>query len=288
MLVDDLDRCEVTKGAELLQALSLMLPAKQPIFLILALDRQKLAMGVAVRSKEVLPYMALSASGSADVADMAEDDRGAHARAGLAYGYEFIEKFIQLPFRVPMLTEAGLGPFLDSLLSPSPVVSGSGAAPSRSLLEEIVEHDSPEVRRVMKMAAPALGNNPRRLKQFLNLFRLRHYIAQKTGQLRVEGAVGLTLPQLGKIVAIELRWPLLLDRLLREPDALRAFVAKEDLPSLRPWATDREMITLRDHMPDSGAADYLLNSGLLVHLPTLYGTAANDSPAPAPIEMSAK
>lgn len=61
---------------------------------------------------------------------------------------------------------------------------------------------------------PALENNPRRLKQFLGLYRLRTYIAKQTGLLAVpEGrpaTEAMTLEQLGKFTALELRWPSLL------------------------------------------------------------------------------
>lgn len=285
VLVDDLDRCDVAKAADLLQALHLMLPFDAPIFLIVALDRKKIAMGIAVRGKELLPFVTGSTAHDAAMTrpnadDTTESAETANALAGLTYGYEFIEKFIQLPFRVPMLTETGLRPFLDSLLGTASTARGSGIAPRPAVLEEIVEHDGPDVRRVMEMVAPALGHNPRRMKQFLNLFRLRHYIAQKTGQLRVDGlGLGLTLPQLGKIVAIELRWPLVLDRLLRDADALNAFVSKEAPLSLSRWAPDAALTALRDHLPDESPRDYTLNLGLLHHLPALYGTAPHESAA---------
>ena len=52
------------------------------------------------------------------------------------------------------------------------------------------------------MVAPALESNPRRLKQFVNLFRLRAYIAGEIGAFDEVGGRTLTLPQLGKFVAI--------------------------------------------------------------------------------------
>ncbi len=132
----------------------------------------------------------------------------------------------------------------------------------------------------MEMVAPALGNNPRRLKQFLNLFRLRHYIAQRTGQLRAaEQGLGLTLPQLGKIVAVELRWPQLLDKLLRNPTEIVSLYKSDARDALSRLATiPPELITLLDYQRDEGRQDYLLNSGLLVNLPTLYGTSPEESP----------
>ena len=75
------------------------------------------------------------------------------------------------------------------------------------------------------MVAPALDNNPRRLKQFINLFRLRTFIANETGlfDYSEDSSIEecLTLEQLGKFVAISLKWPLLLANLESEPTLLK-------------------------------------------------------------------
>jgi hypothetical protein len=56
------------------------------------------------------------------------------------------------------------------------------------------------------------------MKQFINVFRLRVFIAVDTGLLD-EGS-NLTLEQLGKFVAISLKWPLLIANLDDHPDLL--------------------------------------------------------------------
>ncbi len=74
------------------------------------------------------------------------------------------------------------------------------------------------------MVAPALDYNPRRIKQFINLFRLRTFIANETGLFDVsEGPFldeSLTLEQLGKFIAICLKWPLLIEDLEKNPKIL--------------------------------------------------------------------
>jgi hypothetical protein len=71
--------------------------------------------------------------------------------------------------------------------------------------------DSLTVRNIVLMVAPALDYNPRRIKQFINLFRLKAYIAYETGLFRRPKPGSpysrLTFEQLGKFVAIGLRWP---------------------------------------------------------------------------------
>jgi hypothetical protein len=84
--------------------------------------------------------------------------------------------------------------------------------------------DSITVRNIVLMVATALDYNPRRIKQFVNLFRLKAHIAYETGlfRTRVGGhASRLTLEQLGKFVAIGLRWPRLLAELDEERTLLR-------------------------------------------------------------------
>jgi hypothetical protein len=73
------------------------------------------------------------------------------------------------------------------------------------------------------MVAKALGANPRRLKQFINLFRLQSYIANELGFFdeRRPAAERITFEQLGKFVAVSLWWPALLADFAERPDLLR-------------------------------------------------------------------
>ena len=66
---------------------------------------------------------------------------------------------------------------------------------------------------ILEMVAPTFDYNPRRLKQFINTFRLKTFIASRTGLFEsFESSTykPLTVFTLGKFVAISLRWPLLL------------------------------------------------------------------------------
>ena len=77
------------------------------------------------------------------------------------------------------------------------------------------QYDSQAIRDIVMMVAPALDSNPRRIKQFINMFRLNAVIAAETGiNERLE------LEQLGKFVAISLRWPRLLNYLEDDLDLL--------------------------------------------------------------------
>jgi hypothetical protein len=263
IFVDDLDRCEVPKAAELLQALNLMLTDELRFIVVLAMDRTKIAAGIALRNEGLLKFLPR------------QPEQEPQRAAGLAFGHEFVEKFVQLPLRVPRLTSHGLGRFLDGLLGKSMHPTGN-QAPTIADPEDVTSSDGEEVRRVMEMVAPVFGYNPRRLKQYLNLFRLRQFVAISTKQLEEEGSpLSWTLPQLGKIVAIELHWPDLLDHLLDHPRDLKALLLKtapkDAKARVAKWTEDAALmgfLRFRERSDPSYDIDPIIAS-LLV--PRLYG-----------------
>lgn len=295
VFIDDLDRCDVPKAADLMQAINLMISggASQLVFII-GMDREKVAAGLAVKNEKLLPYLAYRPQAGVAAKDGGEAAKPApqpfnNVAFGLEYGYNFIEKFIQIPFSVPQPAPRGVRTLLDFI---DPLVEGTSeggvqaqADAVRKLIEEGVivvkpsdtgangntpetaardvedpardmaraeqnaadilreagakividddewepeekepeekeglmlleRGDSPTVRNIVLMVAPALDYNPRRIKQFINLFRLKAYIAYETGLFRrpKPGSAfsELTMEQLGKFVAICLRWPRLL------------------------------------------------------------------------------
>jgi len=301
VFIDDLDRCDVPKAADLMQALNLMIAddtsasAPQLVY-ILGLDRQKVAAGLAVKFKELMPYLdthrtATTEDGSGpqpDVIAIAEDMR----RRGIRFGYNFIEKFVQLPFLVPRPQQGDIDAFTESMFlateaesservppmpkrlwaflkqlvpsrnrDESPADDGHVEEPATHIREEVVEDapkrldeeeeplsDGPtestlkteeeehqadqewqqfladpageQMRGFLRMVAPAFANNPRRLKQFAGLLRLRARIYYETSLADLttvekdrKPRPGIWLAQLAKFVAIGLRWPLLLNDL---------------------------------------------------------------------------
>jgi len=286
VFVDDLDRCEVPKAVELLQALNLLLAANLPLVVVLAIDRPKIAAGVAVRNRELLAFLPRPGS---DVAGLPADEN----RIGIAYGHEFVEKFVQLSLRIPRLGAETAPAFLDSLVFPASATGTGdqrGGQVARDADEEDpVTSDGTEVRRMLDLVAPTLGFNPRRLKQFLNLFRVRYFIASKTGQLeRQQGRRGWTISQLGKIVAIEVLRPRLLDELLAAPHAvadLHDAAHSAEQPKLGSigarWQEDQALMELLRRPPGGAEGQYGLR-GVGSLLPRLYGAGAPTSKEPDP------
>lgn len=285
VFIDDLDRCEHPKSADLMQAINLMIADDPSVVFILGMDREKVAASLAVKYENILKYLP-SETTEIDPDILARRS----ANKGLAYGYTFIEKFVQLPFLVPQPSQSDFERFLTQLATSTPpnlppakprftffqsfwgkfklalpwrnnsqkhLTSATSNQTSNSndlsldnpsieseqtekekaraavikRLEAIqvnnFDKDSPTVRNVIMMVAPALDYNPRRIKHFINVFRLKVYIANETGLFFEERdendnllVPSLTFEQLGKFTAISLKWPLLLSDLENDKQIL--------------------------------------------------------------------
>lgn len=219
VFIDDLDRCEVPKAADLVQGLNLLISDIGNFIFIIGMDREKVAAALAIKFEKALPYLAPKLK----TAESRDDDSGRRediTLGGLAFGYGFIEKFVQVPFGVPYPVNE-MERFFRSLSSDSNETQPTPAEPTEPEREAFaleVKNDSPKVRQIGLALAPAFDYNPRRLKQFLNLFRLKAFIAFRTGLFGGENA--LTLEQLGKFVTISLRWPLLFSDVAENPNLL--------------------------------------------------------------------
>ena len=112
VFIDDLDRADLPTAADLMKALNLMIADEHPLIFIIGLDRGKVAAGIAVKHEKLLPY--LFANASPNGSDPSSTNRK-EIQNGLEYGYDFIEKFIQLPFLVPRLGGDDLENYLEFL-----------------------------------------------------------------------------------------------------------------------------------------------------------------------------
>ncbi|GBD54810.1 SUMF1/EgtB/PvdO family nonheme iron enzyme [Microcystis aeruginosa NIES-298] len=316
VFIDDLDRCEHPKSADLMQAINLMIADDPSVVFILGMDREKVAASLAVKYENILKYLP-SETTEIDPDILARRS----ANKGLAYGYTFIEKFVQLPFLVPQPSQSDFEHFLTQLatstlpnLQPAkprftffksfwgkfklalPWRNNSqkhltsatsnqtsdlnNSSPDNPSIEseqtekekarasvikrlEAIQvnksdnRDSQTVRNVIMMVAPALDYNPRRIKHFINVFRLKVYIANETGLFFEERdendnllVPSLTFEQLGKFTAISLKWPLLLSDLENDQQILakleefaRAELYKEE-ESIRYWGSHTKLKAL--------------------------------------------
>jgi len=281
VFIDDLDRCEVPKATDLLQAINLMISDEPQLVFIVGMDRQKVAAGLAVKHKELFQYLYPPRIG-----DGAGQLAGTDYMSGLRYGYSFIEKFIQLPFSIPQPKESDIENLIDKI-SETPqgkkVESQSGidgatetVGVNKNIEEDLeaekvreqrretlrlkLAGDSPKIQEIVLMVAPVFDYNPRRVKQFINLFRLRVYIASETGLFDIFESETqfnrLTLEQLGKFVAIIMKWPFLVADLNEDNDLLKKLtrVSEKDVKNeseyVQHWFREKTLMNLIEYCPD--------------------------------------
>jgi formylglycine-generating enzyme required for sulfatase activity len=283
VFVDDLDRCEVPKAAELMQALNLMISDKANVYFSIGMDRKVISAGLAAKNEKVLGYL--------DVNNRLE------------YGYDFIEKFIQLPFKVPSPKTEDFKKFMnhqpekknswlyDNPLSkkfkklfsqfkfnPSNTQSDVGNIPpedpesgkygekvSRNAANDEPEKEEKitngmdcdeklvELDHILEMVAPALDRNPRRMKQFINQFRFQRTIGKRVGLFSYNKDTDpenmWNCKKLAKFVAISMKWPSLILALSSKSKLLDqlqeyALKPKNETKSLEKWTKDEKLISL--------------------------------------------
>ena len=250
VFIDDLDRTEASKAAGVMQAINLLMSSEGLRFIfILGIDRRAVAASLAANADKLIAYLAATPSNNVDKSN---------ARHGLQYGYTYLEKFIQIPFAVPRPSAETLPAFIASLDERArPQPSGQPQRPESDTrspeVEVTFDTDSPRFRKIIAGCAAALEYNPRRLKQFVNVFRLRAYIASKTGLfVPDEDSRCLTLEQLGKFTAATLRWPQLAFDLAQDPTLLQRMLAEPK--SSDDW--------IQDYWRENGSLQKLLSYGV--------------------------
>lgn len=281
VFIDDVDRCEVPKAAELMQAINLMISDNSKVYFSLGMDRKIISAGLAAKNEQILKYLGT---------DVSEHDKG------LEYGYDFIEKFIQLPFKVPSPKSADFLKFFTSIdeneSSPSPSESTDKSSISEdftsdkshegdikasknetngqetgtdasnngtdSSMQEIQNDkdclEDPETSKlILEMVAPALDNNPRQIKQFINQFRFQRTLGKRTGLFSYkEGTVPESMwncKKLAKFVAISIKWNSIISALNSNRTLLTrlqeyALKPENEDKNLEKWVRDERLIEL--------------------------------------------
>jgi hypothetical protein len=229
VFIDDLDRCEAPKAADLMQAINLMIGDGNSLIFILGLDRAKVSAAIAFKFHKIIPYIDPSA------------DLPARPDSVRSFGDTFLEKFIQLSFRLPISSnDRQARKFIDSLIMDAAVPEeNEGAAGKRTSAEAEAAAAAESFRRALRietgaesqrirdtvmMVREVLEYSPRRIKTFLNAFRLALYIASAQGLLDIDSRTGeaeITPERLGKFLVLTSRYPELQLILDRDPVFLR-------------------------------------------------------------------
>jgi len=269
VFIDDLDRCAAPRAGDLLRGLNALLAENPQLVLLFGIDRLKVAASLAVEHKEIATQLAtwcvpgtsgggdalgygleyvekffqlsfrVPSPGDAQVRTLLEGDGNLSTSTDVKTDERNAERnraydSARTPAQVSVTTHSWVAP-ADS----RNVRESAGRAKTdeenvgRMESEYELAKDSRRVQDLVVLVAPALGRNPRRIKQFLNHLRLQGHIAITTGLLSAgerdvanEGL--LTVEKLGKFVAIGLRWP----RLLAEAQADNGLIGRLQVAAL--------------------------------------------------------
>jgi hypothetical protein len=160
-LIDDLDRCLPEKAVEMLEAIKLFLDVEGCAF-VLALDDEVIERGIAHRYRDYLqPVSRFGRDAEREFAQGQQGDRFSELGAPPITGHEYLEKIVQLPFRLPRWSKREVREFLPARYrdffarwSGAPmdplVTSGAPATPDPWLLDLIVEAVPPMPRNLVR------------------------------------------------------------------------------------------------------------------------------------------
>lgn len=240
VFIDDLDRCAPPKPAEIIEAINILLDADHCVF-ILGMDTQSVARSIEAKYKDLEKY-------NYEEKDVDE----------LSLGQHFLEKIIQIHFRIPRSDEGTIKSFVESNLrqivdrpstdSSLQVVLEVGhliEAELRDgkLIEEAIDEveqldpkiskdvldeakravyaksfdDSEDVKVAIIQAMPYLEHNPRKIKRFINNFRLLSLITNRR-RLLERGSINLNLLATGLVIST--RWPEIINVITGNPSWL--------------------------------------------------------------------
>ncbi|NET29154.1 P-loop NTPase fold protein [Okeania sp. SIO1I7] len=283
VFIDDLDRCELGKAADLLQGINMMISDDPNLIFILGMDREKVAASITFKQKDVIPFLASIAK-----ENQAQEKGNDKLSKQIDYGFSFLEKFVQLSFYVPATSQNTLNNFVKKISEnqteiyteiyqekqffgiPYSLIAETfnfakqfedakfifkelgkkvvkrfsrkeetEAVVQPQIIEEILKleetEDSPpylaifpvidkdldvqKLAEVIEMVAPFFDYNPRRLKQYINVLRLRTYIAYYAIGV-TSNEKPITIEQIAKFTALTLKYPRLLFELKNNQELL--------------------------------------------------------------------
>ena len=227
VFIDDLDRADILRSADLMKAINLLLGLEESnMFFIIGLDREMVAAGIAAQHQAIIPYIAAGRSNpGAEPPDL--------LRIGIDYGYIFLEKFIQIPFRVPSVDDHLVGQWIRKLLDYDQNEASNVAAAKEA--GDIAGHDPSAMAQVVSEIASHLKFTPRRLKQYVNVLRLQIIVAFYIGLIDAEGnpaggrkKQGFDLRRLALFSGLTLKWPILVSDLIADQEILTEILTKAE------------------------------------------------------------
>lgn len=206
IFVDDLDRAPPPVPVKLLEAMNILIGQEQCIFIV-GLD---LAMVTASIETKYFPVI--------------ERMRSSKIVARTFSGRDFIEKLMQLEFALPTLTVKQLETFLDSILTTNKTSAkvGEDNTPNDSHAAKYMEpgeripklestqkpfmafKETDDFVKCIRRFSQCLPKNPRKIKRFINCYRLLAYIAARRGLFLSQR---IRVDVLGAVTVLAIEYP---------------------------------------------------------------------------------
>ena len=263
VFVDDLDRCSPSQAVELIQSINLLIADELKLFFILAVDSKKIAAGIANKYKDDLPLLT-------------EKEKELSYSEMLNFGYEYLDKFIQISFKMPSPQLKNIDEYFfhlvnDSIESENINISffSHNLGEETSIAIDFQEFTKNSMHAISYMAAQFLQNNPRKLKKFFNLFKFYIFLGSQIGLFGVkekEEQPRITVPQLAKLLLLNYRWPKVLEICRIEEDFLNE-LAVSNYIDIEKW--NAAHLFPQEHQEKSEALfnvfkEFLKNSDLMM------------------------
>ena len=242
IFIDDLDRCSPPKPVEIIEAINLLLDAQYCVF-IMGMDMRTVAGSIEAKYKDLLTYLGTT-------------DAPGELTLGQRFLEKIIQITFHLPRADTNVVQSFIDTIL--IGTKENIGSSSSSAKVQEVAQLIVAEqrggikpldaaaervmqtrsdisevtlvkakeeiraksfdDSQVVQDVIREVAPFLELNPRKIKRFINLFRLQALIANRRGLLETEV---VKLDVLAKWIVITSRWPSIIEALLDDKDFIK-------------------------------------------------------------------
>ena len=241
IFIDDLDRCAPSKAVEIIEAINLLLDVRYCVF-VMGMDMDTVAGSIEAKYQELLTYLGTIASpGELNLGQRFLEKiiqitfhlpradtmvvqsfidtilTGTKESIETSPSSERVQKAAQL-----IEAEQRVGKPLDAAAD---AVKQTRADISDNTLKKAKEEvfaksfdDSQVVQQVIRQVAPYLELNPRKIKRFINAFRLQALIANRRGLLEREV---VKLDVLAKWIMITSRWPSIVNALHADKDFIK-------------------------------------------------------------------
>lgn len=302
IFIDDLDRSAPPKTAEVIEAISMLLDSERCVF-VLGMDSQMVANSIEVKYKDLQDHMAGTVRDEPALGRRFLEKIVQIPFAIPRTGPKAFEEFIRYNLEVGRQTqevpaekvleaerliqqEQAQGKSLDA------AVESVRASSDTSLLGEAVTEakveirarsflrDSEEVERAVSHAAPYLGYNPRKVKRFINIFKLQALIANRR-RLLDQGTI--ELDHLSKWLLISTHWPGVIEAAITDQDFVERILQarKAHDYSLRPAIDDDQRHNARSELEtltaDARIERFYRNHELIQLLSELHSSGAEAS-----------